>query len=78
MDLELIPLQLKLAALVTVDLFVSEITVFKTDLWKYTTARIKKNVLHVDKKHEDKSPPQVLLYVDNIVSGEVLSMKGQR
>ncbi|XP_041378093.1 uncharacterized protein LOC121390363 [Gigantopelta aegis] len=68
-DMELIPLQLKLSAKVTMDLWLTEVTLYETDLWKFSTAMIRKNILNLGKKEEDKSPPQVLSYVDNTQNG---------
>ncbi|CAH1250560.1 FAT1 [Branchiostoma lanceolatum] len=63
LDLELIPLKLKLMALVTVEvnLLVGTITetLFKADLWKYTTPKITMRILDLSTKEEDNSPPEI-------------------
>ena len=63
MDLELIPLKLTLSALVTIEIRVPLVgsfrkTVFKKKLWYYQTPLIKKRIIDVSTKEEDKSPPQ--------------------
>ena len=63
MDLELIPLKLTLSALVTIEIKIPlvgsfKIVVFKKKLWYYQTPLIKKRIIDVSTKEEDKSPPE--------------------
>lgn len=68
MDLQ--PLTLNLAALVTLEikLFKVKKTLFRTNLWRYTTPTIHKRVLEIGAKEEDKSPPDFVPYEETKVS----------
>ncbi|KAK7494165.1 hypothetical protein BaRGS_00014638, partial [Batillaria attramentaria] len=71
MDMDLKPLELKLAALVTleIDLVFETIkkTLFKTNLWQYETPNIRKPVLSIGKAEEDESPPDFASFEDEDV-----------
>jgi hypothetical protein len=62
MDLEMIPLKLKLMALVTLEINLAFVTVkktlFKKNIWEYSTPSIRTNIFTVNTKDEDKSPPE--------------------
>ena len=73
MDLELIPLKLKLFAQVTVEIKIPLVgkikeIVFEKELWKYETPLIKKRIIEVSTKEEDESPPQFSPVVETPVS----------
>ncbi|CAH1242180.1 Hypp6488 [Branchiostoma lanceolatum] len=64
LDIELIPLQLKLKALVTLEIkipFIGTIkkTLFKKTLWKYTTSSIKSRILDLHTWEPDNSAPEL-------------------
>jgi hypothetical protein len=62
MDLELTPVRLRLIGLVTleVNLLFAKIkkTLFSKNIWEYSTATIRKNMIDVSTKEPDESPPQ--------------------
>ncbi|XP_064646203.1 uncharacterized protein LOC135499389 [Lineus longissimus] len=62
MDLEIIPLKLKLIALVTLEVDLAFVTIkkvlFSMNLWEYTAPSIRTNIFTVNTKDEDKSPPE--------------------
>lgn len=70
MDLELVPLKLRLKGLVTIEvsLLVTKIkkTVFEKNIWEYSTAQITKRIIDVSTKEEDKSPPEFLPVVAKV------------
>ncbi|KAI8485717.1 hypothetical protein Bbelb_365510, partial [Branchiostoma belcheri] len=64
LDIELIPLQLKLKALVTLEVkipFIGTIkkTLFKKTLWKYSTPSIKNRILDLHTWEPDNTPPEM-------------------
>lgn len=63
MFLRLTPIKLRLYALVTLEidlLFGSiKLTLFKTKLWQYQTATIRKLLIDNSKAEEDTSPPEL-------------------
>ena len=73
MDLELIPLKLKLSAQVTIEIKIPLVgaireVVFEKALWKYQTPLIKKRIINVSTKQEDESPPQFSPVVQEPIS----------
>ena len=71
MDLALKPLELRLAALVTLELDLYFETfrkvLFKVNIFRYETPTISKRVLHVGKDEPDKSPPEFAPYEEDVV-----------
>ncbi|XP_046574117.1 uncharacterized protein LOC124282192 [Haliotis rubra] len=72
MDVELVPLELTLKGLVTLEIkLIANITIkktlYKADIWQYATSEIKKRLIDTGKKEEDKSPPQFFKYLYNAV-----------
>ncbi|XP_035662464.1 uncharacterized protein LOC118406510 [Branchiostoma floridae] len=64
LDVELIPLELRLKALVTVEVSIPLIgtikeTLFEALLWQFTTQTITERILDLSTKEEDESPPQI-------------------
>jgi hypothetical protein len=63
MYLRLTPLKLRLYALVTLEIPLLiktiKITLFKTKLWEYQTATIRKLLIDNSKAEEDKTPPKL-------------------
>lgn len=63
LDVELIPLSLRLIGLVTLEIdlkfFSIKITLFSTDLYRYRSPSINKKVFHLNKEEEDVSPPDI-------------------
>ncbi|ESO82597.1 hypothetical protein LOTGIDRAFT_236952 [Lottia gigantea] len=68
MDLELVPLRLRLLAIVTLRVKIGFIkftkTLFKATLWKYSTPTIRKRLIDFGKVEEDTSPPLFAEYTD--------------
>ena len=71
MDLALKALEIKLAALVTLEVNLIFETfrkvLFKVDIFRYETPTISKRVLHVGKDEPDMSPPQFAPYEEDVV-----------
>ncbi|KAK6174798.1 hypothetical protein SNE40_013376 [Patella caerulea] len=69
MDLELVPLRLRLLGIVTLRiklLFVTiKKTLFKATLWEYSTPVIRKRLIDFGKKEKDASPPAFSEYTDS-------------
>ena len=72
MDLELIPIRLRLSALVTleINLFFGKIkkVLFKFNIWSYEAAKISKNIIDVSTKEKDESPPQFSSVVSKVTN----------
>ena len=71
MDLALKALEIKLSALVTLEVNLIFETfrkvLFKVDIFRYETPTISKRVLHVGKDEPDTSPPQFAPYEEDVV-----------
>ncbi|XP_046562947.1 uncharacterized protein LOC124271840 [Haliotis rubra] len=69
MDIELVPLEMTLQGLVTLEVNLLFDTIkkilYQAVIWRYATPVIRKRLIDTGKKEEDKSPPQFLNYVDN-------------
>jgi hypothetical protein len=62
MDMELIPISLRLSVLVTLEVNLAVVsftkTLFSKNIWEYTAPSISKNLIDVSTKEQDESPPQ--------------------
>ena len=71
MDLGLKPLEVKLAALVTLELNLGfeafRKVLFKVNIFRYETPTISKRVLHVGKDEPDLTPPQFAPFEEDVV-----------
>lgn len=63
MYLQLIPLEMRLSARVTLEIriffFKFTITLFKRTIWRYRAPSINKKIIDNTKKEEDLSPPEL-------------------
>ena len=78
MDLVLVPIKLRLSALVGFKLwlpFVGDIrkVVFKVNLWEYSTPAIEKRMIDASTKEDDETPPEFTKVVKTSVSNRVLN-----
>lgn len=69
MFLDLIPIELELSALVTIELSiagkeVAKKTLYKDVLWSYTAPTIRTKIVETIAKEKDNSPPEISSFVD--------------
>ena len=68
MYLNLIPIQLRLTALVTLEIPIIiikiKIVVYKKDLWRYTAPTISTKMFDNIREEEDESPPEISNFMD--------------
>ena len=81
MDMDLRPLEVKLAALVTLEVnlgFFGKITktLFKANIFRYQAPTINRRVLSVGKKEEDNTPPQFVSFEEDQVCERVCGREG--
>ncbi|XP_038062441.1 uncharacterized protein LOC119732930 [Patiria miniata] len=63
MDIDMIPLIIRLRGLVTLKiLFFGKIILFETDIWRYTSPAIHRNIFDIHTKDPDTSPPEIEAY----------------
>ncbi|XP_038050876.1 uncharacterized protein LOC119724026 [Patiria miniata] len=63
MDVEMIPLIIRLRALVTLKIpLLGKITLFKGDIWRYQVPTMRQNIFDIHTKEPDKSPPAIEKY----------------
>ena len=58
MDMEMVPLILRLYAKVTVKIFWDTKTLYNDELWHYEAPAVFKNIFEVHTSKPDKSPPE--------------------
>ena len=67
MYLNLIPIQLRLSALVTLEIPIFrrlKIVLYKKELWRYTAPTISTKMFDNIREEEDKSPPEISNFID--------------
>ena len=67
MYLNLIPIQLRLTALVTLEIPIIikiKIVLYKKDLWRYTAPTISTKMFDNIREEADKSPPEISHFMD--------------
>lgn len=67
----MVPIKLKLFALVTLEVRVFgarfKKTLFKKSIWEYEAAKISKRLIDISTKEEDESPPQFIDVVAKVI-----------
>ncbi|VDI76849.1 Hypothetical predicted protein, partial [Mytilus galloprovincialis] len=63
MDLEMIPIRIKLKVLITLEIIWS-ITLYKATLWEYSSPSITQNILNNRKDEKDKTSPVITEFID--------------